>query len=216
MKQVVYVLTGVSETKGLRLAAGTQLSIMSLRNIHPDAVVLCLCDQDTERFLLKAKHPLCHLASQIISCHDAVGGPVHRSRFLKTTMRRRVSGPFIYLDSDTVVVGPLDELFDCPTDLGLTLDLYFKDAPGTFPSWLASHYKRLGWTPTRRYFNSGVLFVADTDAAQYFFHEWNQLWLLTVRDGLTIDQAALNRAVETARPQIQVYSEFYNLLTVNK
>lgn len=210
--QCVYVLTGNGLEPAARYVRGLSLSVQSLRRFHPDAVVHCLCDSTLYRELVATRHPLGRMVDHLVECPDAVGGPVHRSRWIKTSLRSRLEGRFVYLDADSVVAGSLDRLAQMSAGLGITLDAFFPDAAGQFPAWLRPHYRRLGWPPTERYYSGGILCVDDTPALQRLFGAWHEGWHQTVRIGLVIDQPSLNRAIQREEPDLELLPETYNFL----
>ena len=212
MGQVVYVLTGDSATAARPYLEGMRLSILSLRRVDPDVVVHCFCDLSMDQYFRSNHHSWIELVDRWVVCAEATGGAVHRSRFIKTSLRGRISGPFVYLDTDSVVTGPLDELFACKRDFGLTLDRFFPDRPGAFPGWLASHYRRLGWSPSENYCAGGVFWVADNAQTHRFCETWHARWRETVQMGLVADQPSLNRAVAEVEPGVELYPETFNFL----
>jgi hypothetical protein len=209
-QQVVYVITGDSLASASRYVDGACLSIHSLRRFHPSASVVCACDRPIHAYIRAAAHPLADLVDGWIDFPDADGGPVHRSRSIKTSLRQRIGGPFVYLDADTLVSGPLDELFASPTDVGFTVDRFFPEAPGSFPAWLRPFYDRLEWQPTARYFSGGIFHAADTPAAAALFSAWHASWRRTVEIGIVSDQPSLNRAIATTPHAMTEYPESFN------
>jgi len=209
-QQVVYVITGDSLASASRYVDGACVSIHSLRRFHPSVSVVCACDRRIHACIRAAAHPLADLVDLSIECPDADGGPVHRSRAIKTSLRQRIEGPFVYLDADTLVSGPLDELFGSPTDVGFTVDRFFPDAPGSFPAWLRPFYDRLQWRPTVRYFSGGIFHAADTPAAAALFSAWHASWRRTVEIGIVSDQPSLNRAIATTPHAMTEYPESFN------
>ena len=213
MEQVVYVLTGDSLEAARRYVMGLCLSLTSLRRFHKSAIVTCFCDSQLYQLIRRTNHPVLRIVDQLCECQGVIGGPIHRSRWIKTTLRERISGPFVYIDVDTLIAGPLDELFTCEHDLGLTLDPYFVDSPGEFPGWLHSHYRRLGWEPCSPYYNGGVFSVKQSQRAIDFFQAWHRYWFQGVcQAGLFMDQPALNHALDMTRPGVEQFSESYNFL----
>lgn len=210
-QQIVYVISGESLAAARRYVDGACLSIHSLRRYHPKAKVVCACDHQIYGAIHADSHPLRALIDKLVLCGDADGGPVHRSRHIKTSLRRRLKGPFVYLDADTLVCGVLDELFANEGDVGLTVDQFFPDAPGSFPTWLEPFYDRLSWVPSPRYFSSGVMHVSDTPAAAALFSAWHDLWKQTVKIGVVSDQPSLNRAICSTPHRLVEYPDAYNL-----
>ena len=211
-QQVVYVIAGDSLKAAQRYVAGACLSIYSLRRFHPAASLVCVCDRRIYQDLHATKHPLLTLVDRLIECPDASGGPVHRSRHIKTSLRRRLAGPFVYIDADTLIAGPLDELFESQTDVGFTVDRFFPASPGVFPDWLTPFYRRLDWSPTDRYFSGGIFHVSTTAAADALFAAWHELWRQTVAIGIVSDQPSLNRAIDTTPHSMTLYPESFNHL----
>jgi hypothetical protein len=210
--QIVYVLTGNSIEAALRYVEGVRLSIASLRRFHREAIITCFCDSTLYHELEARSHPLRLAVDQLVECPDAAGGPVHRSRHIKTSLRRRLAGRFTYIDADTIVTAPLDDLVHCEAELGVTLDLYFPQAPGRFPRWLRAHYRRLGWEPVAVYYNGGIFCVADCERIHRLFDSWHENWRRTVKIGLIMDQPSMNRAIALLEPSIEVFPECYNLI----
>ncbi len=209
-QQVVDVIAGDSLAAARRYVDGACLSIYSLRRFHPSASVVCVCDRPIHGLIRAAAHPLAELVDRLIECPDAGGGPVHRSRHIKTTLRQRIGGALVYLDADTLVCGPLDKLFASPTDVGFTVDRFFPEAPGFFPAWLRPFYSRLEWPPTARYFSGGIFHAADTPAAAALFAAWHTSWRQTVEIGIVSDQPSLNRAIATTPHSMTEYPESFN------
>jgi hypothetical protein len=213
--QVVYVASGEAGRSGRRTIAGLMLSAVSLRRFHPAAKIICICDIAMGNAVSGAGSPLRRLVDDVLVVPDLAGGPVCRSRHLKTTLRERLEGSFLYLDTDTVVTGSLEELFSAGGDIAMALDVFFRETPGMFPRWLAEHYARLGWLPTKRYFTSGVMRVADSPAARALFAAWHDLWIEGLREGLAVDQPALNRAIEVVGADVVCLPECDNWLVVD-
>ena len=209
-QQVVYVITGDSLQAAQRYVAGACLSMHSLRRFHPAASLVCACDRRMYQALHATSHPLLTLVDRLIECPDVSGGPVHRSRSIKTSLRGRLDGPFVYIDADTLISGPLDELFESQTDVGFTVDRFFPASPGAFPDWLMPFYSRLGWIPTDRYYSGGIFHVSTTAAADTLFSAWHALWRQTVAIGIVMDQPSLNRAIATTPHSMTLYSQSFN------
>lgn len=212
MRQVVYDLTrdGIDAGKGYLNAL--LLSASSLRRHVPDVHITCCCDSAMADHVRSLQEPNTRLVDRWMECADATGGPIHRSRFIKTSLRHRLDGPFVYLDCDSVVTGSLDPMWGCSHDLGFTVDAFFSDRPGQFPGWLNSHYRRLGWKTPRCYYNGGVFFAADNACTRRFFERWHANWRQSVQAGLVFDQPPLNAALTQLQPSLQLFSGMYNFL----
>ena len=107
--QIVYVL--VSSDKDLFLEE-LWVSVYSLRQFHPDVAVNVVTDDDTSS-RIESNKALRGLITNIIVGKTPVNyNSKERSRELKTTIRELVKGDFLYIDTDTVICKPLDDI-DC-------------------------------------------------------------------------------------------------------
>lgn len=213
MPQFAFILTGDKLERSDRYVAAFCLAALSAKHFHPDIPIACLGDERCKELYEDNGSPLARLVDQFISCPGIRGGPVHRSRAIKTTLRQRLGGPFVYLDTDTVLVGDLQPLLDCKSTIGLTADNWFTDGSGTFPSWCAPIYRDLGWKyPAARYYNGGVMFASDSPPAHALFDEWAHRYAQSVARGINRDQPSLNSALQHVAPQVEEYPEDYNFL----
>lgn len=214
---IVYILTGNGDSESRRYLSALYLSIATLRHFHPGVETICCTDLPMQEILASEQGGILSLIDQIICCTDLSGGPVYRSRLIKTTLRKRICGPFVYLDTDTVLIGEIGELMECRSDMGITVDQYCMDSPGMFPKWLAPHFSEIGWKyPTKKYYNAGAIFVGDTYGAHRVYDLWSSGYLISVEHGINMDQPALNAAIEETNPALVEYSEDYNFFCAQK
>ncbi len=212
MTQILFVLTGAGAPEKLsRYSAGLALAAMTAKLFHPDVPVVCLGDEYGERLLGASSSRVADFVDRFIPCPDATGGPVHRSRVIKTTLRQRVRGPFVFLDTDTALIGDIQPLLACDSPVGLTLDSWFPEAVGEFPKWCCGVYRELGWSyPTPSYYNSGVMFADESHDSYALFKEWHERYSRSVALGINLDQPSFNSAVQQLGTRIRVYPEEYN------
>jgi len=208
----VFIITGDNSQRRDRYRTAARAAMLSVRHFHPRDTTICLCDQETEVSILKSGKAWAGILDDVIPCHDAEGGPTHRSRFIKTTLRRRLTGPFVFLDSDTFLLKDIEPLLACNGDLGLTADAFFTTAPGEFPTWARPLFRKYGWASNGRYFNSGVMFVADTPDSHLLFDEWHERYEKAIASGMLQDQPAFNASIEAVRPRIVEYPESFNFI----
>ena len=208
-QRYVYVL---SECDGETYAGLTYLSALSLRHCEPAAEINIVTDCDTRSFLESKKHPLNGVAHHWHE-FEVDGDSAERSRNLKTTLRSRLRGYFVYLDADTVVVDSPAELFTFPERFALVQDQYEGHAYPGFPDWLVPHFERLGWSwPTAKYYNSGVMVVPDDPSIHRLFEEWHVRWRESRRNGLWYDQPALNYAIECVGISVRELTQKFNAM----
>jgi len=108
----VYCLTS---SGGDLYEAMTRVSLATLRLTNPTARVSIACDQQTHQALQASGSQLFHEADDVRDSPTPDGPPTYRSRYVKTQLGRLLGGPFLFLDSDTVVRKPLTPLLDFDT-----------------------------------------------------------------------------------------------------
>src|SRR3954466_1438596 len=106
---IVYCLTTQGSDEH---AASTLISVLSVRRLHPAAHVVILTDPDSAKGLNDCDHALLKSVDRIVAIPTPAGTPSMRNRFIKTQQWKWISGDFLYLDGDTVVVAPLDPIFE--------------------------------------------------------------------------------------------------------
>jgi len=194
----LYVLTSDSSDYYMEQA---MLSIVSLRNKMPNALVTLLVDTSTEANLIGKRSGICSLVDELVSVKiDDRFNKKARSRWLKTSMRQHIKGNFLYVDGDTIITEELSALSEMNIDLGAILDKhsYLSDIKkySLGYRWLENVYKRLEFVSINSdtHFNGGVLLCRDCDLGHKFFEEWHRLWLLCFEKGILTDQQSFNEA----------------------
>ena len=129
MKRVVYVL---SSLPGDLFAETAAISAASLRRVMPDARIELLVDQITHAHLRGSRAKVRDLADAVHKVRAPLERPLERSRYLKTVLRLTVPGDWVYLDADTVLSEPLDELWTLADEAGA--DIAAPLAPPARPS----------------------------------------------------------------------------------
>lgn len=174
------------------------LSLYSLKYRMPDAHTTVLTDSATKQYLETEKQYILPYITDIISVDiPNTYSQKQKSRFLKTTMRRNISGDFLYIDCDTVVADTLSEIEQIPYEIAGVLDTHVP---------LSKYYARARVVDTHNavkmtnalhsdcHFNSGVMYVKETESSYNFFETWHRLWKECVERGVSIDQISLNEA----------------------
>lgn len=117
-----------------------------------------------------------------------------RSRFLKTSIRKLVSGDFLFLDCDTIVCRAFNDNDFCDLTIGMVADLNASlslSDEKTLEKCKNAGFLDLQGAP---YFNSGFSFVKDSPIAFRFYDTWHKLWCESIRQGCSYDQPALCEA----------------------
>lgn len=205
---VVYALT----SEGLDMHSATsRVSVASLRISNPRARAVIVCDAQTHSNIERTGDPLRSEVDQWLVRDTPDGPPVFRNRFLKTSLRAWLDGPFLYLDGDTVVRGDIGALFEPDTDIAVAPNHSQDDIGRQIWSGDREFFARMGWPIGGRPFvNGGVIYLNDTPAARAFSAQWHQFWLASVAVGVTRDQPSLNAAIDATRPRVRLLPHRYN------
>lgn len=211
MTPIVFILTGDDRLGSNRYLARLRLAARTVKHFHPRHPIYCLGDEACRKLFEKNHSPLSGVVDETVFCGDASGGVVHRSRAIKTTLRQRLKGPFVYLDTDTVLVGDIQHLLDCRCPMGLVADSWFPEGVGQFPAWCQPLYQDLQWRhPTNRYFNGGVMFADDSEQTHLLFKEWQKRYAQSVAHGINLDQPSFNSALDHTGTRVEEFPEDFN------
>jgi hypothetical protein len=174
------------------------LSAASLKLVMPDAEVVLLCDSKTRETLTGNRCEYEKLISKTI----AVDAPsdmlqVEVSRWLRTSMRRLVSGDFLFLDGDTVVTEDISSIAEMGIKFGACLDNHTLISRHPNRDRFIEGDKKLMFSShlSNRQYNGGVLFCADTAETHKILGRWHELWLFTRSKKIIRDQPSLNMAI---------------------
>lgn len=157
------------------------LSVFSLRRHNLNAYVELVVDQDTDATIAgKRGEILKYIDNKVVVNIPKEYNKRARSRFLKTNVRAYVTGDYLFIDTDTILFDRLDEIDLFDGDIGAVVNNHvpisqYYNRYGTNVLKIA---KQEGWTCTDdiQYFNSGVLYVKDTEKARQFCSDWHQAW----------------------------------------
>ena len=190
--KVCYV---ISENEKLIYYNELLISLSSLRKQGFDGAVIILTDQTTAIEIERQKR--CD-HQELLAELRIVETPVsysqkEKSRFLKTSMRAHISGDFLFLDTDTVIAGPMPESFDGELALALDYNTELKNRSCDIQR-LIERNECYGYAldMDEPYFNSGCIWAKDTRMAHEFFHRWNNEWERCRERGFVLDQPSLN------------------------
>lgn len=190
----VYVLTSSEEDYYCEECI---VSMTSLIKTNPGAHIVLLIDDKTRKNLVGYRAEVEKLATEIIvQTFDETATQKIRSRLLKTSARQLVKGDFLFVDTDTVIAGSLDDISDFEGDLGMVLDQHVVVSKHCLYMYMSTNAKKMGYSIgyNNCHFNSGVMLVRDTAKCHDFFELWNVLYRETLLKGIDIDQLSLNEA----------------------
>ena len=193
--QIVYVITFSEDNYYFEQAL---LSICSARIHHPDADILLVTDAvsgtriDGWRKSALEEYRCQVLVADVPDTFDML----ERSRFLKTSLRERIEGDYLFIDTDTIICRPLYEVTENEGDVCAVLDRHVRWHENEYLIFADNRLKRVGFpiADGDAYFNSGVMYVRDTPAAHEFYQEWSDLWRMTLGKGFHYDQLSMHQA----------------------
>lgn len=188
--QIIYVL--VSSENDLYLEE-MWASIYSLRQYHPAATVKVLADEATAQ-RIEERPKLASIINGVVPVSTpSEYNAKQRSRQIKTTVRQVIDGPYLFIDTDTIICRTLDEIDRLDCNIAAVPD-------GHLPlkECLFSPYNRVKqiWgqdvSQSKYWFNSGVMYVADNEQTRSFYKDWNRNWTYSCfQKGNSQDQPAL-------------------------
>jgi hypothetical protein len=173
------------------------LSAVSLRLFNPDAYIILLTDQKTKNSLVEKRSEYEKVVSEIKILPVPSGyTQKEASRWIKTSIRRHVSGDFLYIDCDTIIAEKLDFVFPSSMSVGAVLDTHVPLSTHHLRDIFRNDNKRLGFSieKTDKYFNGGLIYCRNCAEGKEFFEKWHNLWIKTRDMGHSQDMPALNRA----------------------
>jgi hypothetical protein len=185
--KAVYVLTSNKEDYYYEC---TFLSIYSLKLHNPEMQAVLVTDAQTNDSMGIGRQKIkAYFDEMIVVDIPKRFNQKQRSRYLKTSLRQRIPGDFLFIDDDTIVTASLAEAdaFEC--------------ALGAVPDC-----NKVG----SRYYNSGVFYVKDVKISYEFYLQWHELWLKGVAKGYVKDQASLDSVNKNMNFVIQEIPESWN------
>ena len=192
------------------------VAVSSARKYHPTAEIVLLTDTATAEGMEgrgaigKAFEAL--FSSVVVAPLDPSLPPMLRSRLLKTGMRSYVEGDFLFIDADTVVARPLDDIDAVEAPLAACRDLHSVFAAHPHRTATVNICRKLGFDATgiADYFNSGVLLVKDTPENHRFFEAWQQYYTEGYAKGVKADQPSLAQTLFSLGVKMALLKDEWN------
>lgn len=187
--KIVYVLVSTPQDIYLEQAF---ISITSLRfHMGNDVTVNVIMDDSTFSGLDEKRKKMLDGADKIITVNvPSSYSPQNRSRILKTSCRKYVDGNFLFVDCDTIITKRLDGIDEINEDIAACYDSHSMFIDNPYRQMCIDHCKKLGVNieSEKTYFNSGVLYVKDSEKTRQFFELWHDNWMKGRLKGINMDQ----------------------------
>lgn len=154
-------------------------SIFSLRLYEPDREVRVCCDKPTASYI-QSFPELVKLINEIV----IILVPEHytnkeRSREIKTSIRKHITGNYLFVDTDTVFTGHLKEIDNLSCDIAAVPEFHVPLNDSIFREDIINNVKNIfceNISNAERWHNSGVMYVGDTPITHQFYQRWNANW----------------------------------------
>lgn len=199
---VVYALTIESE-KNLYIEQ-CALSQASLKIYNPDCTILTVVCHDTYRLIFDSKKNEYTKAGNLLTRNSLIKviecpaefTAKERSRFLKLSIRNKIDGDFLFLDTDTIICDDLSPIMELDCHVAMCQDLNLN----RIENKIILHDIKEKYSLAKldfnwnSYFNSGVYFAKDTKEARYFFDFAFKTWCGYRTKSFCFDQIAINYA----------------------
>ena len=190
--QIAYALIASSQ--------GTYLqeiwaSVYSLRIYEPDRRVIVCCDSSTASYI-KQFHDFVKLIDDIcIVPTPEHYSPKERSRAIKTSIRQYITGNYLFVDTDTIFAGEIGYIDNLSCDIAAVPEFHVTLADSILRDSVINSVKSIFGINVSKapyWFNSGVMYVADTPISHSLYKLWNDNWLFSAFEkGNSQDQPSL-------------------------
>lgn len=207
MYTIVYV---IADNENLFFYNQMMKSLKSLRMHMPNQDVCVMVDQDTYQILQNVKAEVFDLAQVMCVKIDDSYTQVEKSRFLKVTLRQRLSGNLLFIDTDTVIC---DVLPDIVSEKSIGMVLEFHELRSNINWYLTDQYDQQSGLDLGNFdyfFNSGVVWSKDDEHSHRFYKKWHELWEKTRKKGIPRDQSAFNYVVKEEFKHIEILDGVWN------
>ncbi len=193
--KLVYVLTCAPEANYIEQAL---MSVWSARYWNPDAHIVLITDKLTDKLFVGKRAEILDYISEkiVVPFEDDSLSMVYRSRWIKTSVRQLIIGNFLFIDCDTIVCKPLDEIdsFECEVGAVGDSNVKFQEDVAKIETCKIVSKLSIDISNEEYYYSSGVLYVKDSPQSHSFYQEWHKNWLISYALNLAIDQPSLAKA----------------------
>lgn len=172
--KVVYVL--VSSDKDIYLEQ-MYVSMYSLRFYNPNAYVVLLTDSQTAMTFTGRRKEMTKYADEIVKIElDSSLNGQQKSRQLKTSIRNRIDGDFLFIDCDTIITRDISCIDETSVSIAACRDTHSSFIDNPYRDMCLKDGQLLGWPieGEKDYFNSGVIYVKDNSETREFYRRWNE------------------------------------------
>ena len=192
--KIVYVVTSSPEDYYLEQ---TLLSIFSVIKHNRGVEIELVVDDKTDTTITNNRTAILkYINKKVVVKVPEKYNKVQASRYMKTSLRKHVQGDYLFIDSDTIITESLSSIDQYNDDIMAVINEHVP-----ISQYFDSYGKRVkkyalqeGWncSDAIQYFNSGVMYVKDTELSRRFYSDWHATWSNNVEKyGRHFDQPPL-------------------------
>lgn len=192
------------------------MSIWSCRYYNPDLEIIIITDENTSK-VIDSYTQIRELVNDIkVIKFDNNYSNFEKSRILKTKLRQILRGELLFVDTDTIFCGSIDENDFLVENIGMVEDIHVKNIEiHPFGHGIKSRVDKLFNIDIRKdlpYYNSGVIFYKDNPVAEMFSREWYDNWKkVKEKEGGKFDQPSLLYTLSNNLNVIEPLKGIYNV-----
>jgi hypothetical protein len=211
-QQYAYVLVSSGIDRHSRMA---WLSASSLRRQQRTATIVLIAEATSSTAAGEIELMFEGLADRIVWKTSGDPSPVVKNRIHRIHLREYLSGDVLYIDSDTVVVRPLDPIWQGVGQIGAVIDFNYPPERQWCPPDMETPFRELGWDfPVLPYLNSGVVRMQDHAEVYRFSEEWLVRFRASTLMPHLWDQVTFNSALRATGVSCDVLPNGYNAMVV--
>lgn len=212
--KVVYVLVSNRTDTYLEQAL---ISVFSLREKNPEVEVVLVVDENTNSTLVDDRSLIKEFVNSVITIDvPEVFSKRQSSRYLKTNLRNLISGDYLFIDTDTIIVDDLSSIDFIQEDIIMAYNtnspIPVSDSDRIGDRYMKINSKKVGWKSFIGYthYNSGVIYAKDCDSVKELYNRWYINWSECVKCGVDTDQMALIKSNEEVGEIIHPMEDIFN------
>lgn len=202
--KLVYVLTCAEDATYIEQAL---IAIWSARYYNRDAYIVLLVDDLTDSLLIGRRADLLEYITEkiVVPFEDQSSSMIYRSRYIKSQVRKIVTGDLLFVDCDTITCASLSNIDNIGCEIGAVPEsnIPIEQFCDALYHSMDDNAKKMEWSPIHEkyYFSSGVIYAKDTEKGHELFDKWHYYWSDGVKKGVNLDQPSLAKAnIECGHP----------------
>jgi hypothetical protein len=210
----VYVL---SSSQSDYFAEMTAVSLASLRLTNPTAKATLIIDSESKKNKYNAISHLLDNFDELIDVEIDHNDQIYFSRYMKVNSRKFISGDFLYIDSDAIVLRDLSSIWSSSHDVRGALDMSSANVSTDIPESQVENYRRMKWDKRDiSYINCGVFYMKDNIRTHELQKKWFDEWARFSKViGKFNDQPSFNYSLEQSDVSFSYLPQLWNAQIVS-